>query len=77
MWLCLQVKKRSLGFCFAMAEGDVDFSELFSGANSDDDDGRFCIDIQTILNVLDEDDDCNPLEVGFLLQRVKFPMLSL
>ncbi|XP_020222323.1 helicase-like transcription factor CHR28 isoform X2 [Cajanus cajan] len=45
-----------------MAEGDVDFSELFSAGGDDDDDGMFYIDIQTVLTVLDEDDDCIPQE---------------
>ncbi|TKY59320.1 SWI/SNF-related matrix-associated actin-dependent regulator of chromatin [Spatholobus suberectus] len=44
-----------------MAEGDVDFSELFSAADGDDD-GMFYIDIQTVLKVLDEADSCDPQE---------------
>ncbi|KAL2343988.1 hypothetical protein Fmac_005273 [Flemingia macrophylla] len=41
------------------ADGDVNFSELFSG---DDDDANLYIDIQTVLKVLDEDDDSIPQE---------------
>lgn len=46
-----------------MANEDVDFSKLFS---ADDDDGLLCIDIQTIMKVLEEEDNCDShQEVGF------------
>jgi len=46
-----------------MADDVVDFSKLFDG---DDDDGdMFYIDMNTVQKVLDEDDNCDFLEVGF------------
>jgi len=46
-----------------MADEEVDFSKLFPGDDGDDD--MFYIDIHTVQKVLDEDDDCDFLEVGF------------
>lgn len=56
-----------------MADDDVDFSKLFHG--DDDDDDMFYIDMNTVQKVLDEDDDCDFLEVGFFFPLAEQRML--